>query len=194
MPRVDTMASRFPVIAAVLMLAVCAPAQAGFTMFRGALTIRPAKGQIDLQTGSATIKVRRWDLQLSPASNGIVPDSEPVIIRFDQEQFLLPAGQMKVSKNGKRFSYKSLTERGIRELRLTRNADGTYAVRFQVAGVNLSTLVIQDPPLAKCLGFDVSIGDDQGLSGVTFERQKAPPSRRLAITGFCSEVENWPWA
>jgi hypothetical protein len=65
-------------------------------------------------------------------------------------------------------------------------------VIFKIVGADLSGLIIGDPPL--CLPFAVIIGNDDGFSGVSFDRPKPYPSRLLTIPGFCTSETEWPWA
>ncbi|HXJ32682.1 MAG TPA: hypothetical protein VMS22_01465 [Candidatus Eisenbacteria bacterium] len=159
----------------------------------GRLVIRPGKGRVDPNTGSAMLSVRRWDFTLSPTTDGISPATEPVIIAIAEETFRIPAGMLKESKSGKRFSYKSRTDRGVRSFRLILNQDGTYRVRFALAGVDFSRLLLLDRPVIECMPFAVIVGNDDGFSGVKVELLKPAPSARLTIPGFCTDVPGWPW-
>jgi hypothetical protein len=76
------------------------------SLTHGQLSIpRAARGTIDLDSGNATFKVKNWGLVLDKASNGVNPADEPFTIGIAEERFLIPAGQLKASKNGKRFRY-----------------------------------------------------------------------------------------
>jgi hypothetical protein len=154
--------------------------------------VRAGKGQINLDSGQASFKVRGWEILPSSDSNGIDPATEPVVIGIAEEQFLLPAGELKGSRNGKRFVYKSKRDRGIQFLKLVRTPSGTIKVTLKLVGVDLSSLVVSDPPL--CLSMAVIIGDDDGFSGVSFDRPKPFPSKLLTIPGFCTTNSEWPWA
>ena len=107
-----------------------------------------------------------------------------------EERFVIPAGQLKTSRNGKRFRYKTRTDRGVESLTLVRTPTGSFTVSLKVAGVDLS--VVTDPPV--CLSFAVIIGDDDGFSGVTFDLPKPFPSKLLTLPGFCTDNTSWPWA
>lgn len=166
----------------------------GQSLTHGQLSIpRAARGTIDLDSGNATFKVKNWGLVLDKASNGVNPAEEPFAIGIAEERFLIPAGQVKASKNGKRFRYldKSV-DRGIQQLKIVMTATGAIKVSFKVVGADMSGLLIGDPPL--CLPFAVIIGDDDGFSGVSFDRPRPYPSRLLTIPGSCKDTTEWPWA
>ena len=186
---------RFVVLVLAVAAAVGAPTLAsGQALTHGQLSVaRAARGTIDLDSGNATFKVKNWAIVLASGSNGVNPADEPFTIGVAEERFLIPAGQLKASKNGKRFSYRDKSvDRGIQELKLVRTADGPSKVSFKVVGADLSGLIIGDPPL--CLPFAVIIGDDDGFSGVSFDRPKPYPSRLLTIPGSCKDTTEWPWA
>jgi hypothetical protein len=180
--------------AALLAVAVLGgPAFAGGPVLHGKLRLdRPARGTIDLNTGQAAFTVKKWVFLPAADSDGIDPVTEQVTIGVADEKFVLPIGSMKVSRNGKKFSYRSPTDRGVQALKLVLDANGDYKVKLlKVAGVDLSTLVISDPPI--CLGVALIIGNDDGFSGVWFDRPKPFPSKLLALTGFCDATSDWPW-
>ena len=187
---------RFSILVlATIAYAVGAPSLVrGQSLTHGQLSIpRAARGTIDLDSGNATFKVKNWGLVLDKASNGVKPADEPFTIGIAEERFLIPAGQVKASKNGKRFRYldKSV-DRGIQQLKIVMTATGAIRVSFKVVGADLSGLIIGDPPL--CLPFAVIIGDDDGFSGVSFDRPRPYPSRLLTIPGSCKDTTEWPWA
>jgi hypothetical protein len=174
-------------------LVAASPAR-GQTLTHGQLSVaRAARGTIDLDSGNASFKVKNWGLILANESNGVNPASEPFTIGIAEDRILLPAGQLKASKNGKRFSYRDKTvDRGIQELKLVMTPGGPIKVSFKVVGIDMSGLLIGDPPL--CLPFAIIIGDDDGFSGVSFDRPKPYPSRLLTIPGSCKDETSWPWA
>jgi len=135
--------------------------------------------------------VRGWEFRLAAESDGIDPANELVTVGVSDEKFLIPVGSMKASRNGKRFVYRNKSGRGVELLKLVLTPLGTYKVTLRLAGVDLSTLVITDPPV--CLGFAVIVGDDDGFTGVSFDRPKPFPSKRLTLPGFCDETTDWPW-
>ena len=154
--------------------------------------VRAGRGQINLDSGQASFKVVGWEIIPPSNSNGIDPGTEPVTIAIgDQERFLIPAGEMKVLRKGKRFLYKAKSDRGVQLLKLAWTPAGTLKMTLKIAGVDLSPLVIADPPI--CLSMAIIIGDDDGFSGVSFDRPKPFPSRLLTIPGFCTP-QDWPWA
>jgi hypothetical protein len=180
-----------------MVCAVVAPSLArGQTtsLAHGQLSVaRAARGTINLDSGVAAFKVKNWGFVLASDSDGVNPANEPFTIAIgDTERILLPAGELRASKNRKRFTYNSKDDRGFQQVKLVRAPDGTIRVTFKLVGVNLSGLLIGDPPL--CLPFAVIIGNDDGFSGVSFDRPKPYPSRLLTIPGSCKDTQEWPWA
>jgi hypothetical protein len=161
-------------------------------VYHGYLTIRRAGGKIDPETGISSINIRRWSFLLTPNSNGMQPDVEPLIVAVGEtERLVLPAGSLKASKNGRKFTFsdKAIT-RGIRSMRLWRGKDPSlWQVRLQVVGIDLSALTINFPD---CLPMAVIVGDDDGFSGVEFSRVGGFTGKGVRIVGFCP-VEDWPW-
>ena len=153
---------------------------------------RAGKGQIDLTSGMATFSLKGWQLLPATGSDGIEPGTEPVSIGIAEEKFIIPAGQLKVSRRGTRFRYAAHDDRGVQRLTLVRLGDGSFKVSLRIAGVDLSTLIVTDPPA--CLPFAVIVGNDDGFTGVSFDRPKPFPSKLLTIPGFCDSTTNWPWA
>jgi hypothetical protein len=149
------------------------------------------RGTIDRSSGSASFKLTGLDLLPADDSDGINPATETVTIGISEERFLIPAGQLKVSRNGKRFRYKAKTDRGVQLLDMRKRPDGSFRVSLKLAGVDLSSLVVSQPPL--CLPFAVIIGNDDGFSGVSFDLPNPYPSPRLSIPGFCTDAASWPW-
>jgi hypothetical protein len=183
-------------LAVAMACAVFAPSMArGQTLAHGQLSVaRAARGTIDLNSGNATFKIKNWGLVLADDSNGVKPAEEPFTIAIGEaERILLPAGQLKASKNGKRFRYRDKSvSRGFQELTLVMTAGGPIKVSFKLVGIDMSGLLIGDPPL--CLPFAIILGDDDGFSGVSFDRPKPYPSRLLTIPGSCTNETTWPWA
>jgi hypothetical protein len=195
MRRVHAMTSR---LLAGLGLAVLVLATAAVTaaqespVFHGFLTIRRAAGTIDPTTGVSSVNIRRWSFLLTPNSNGMQPDVEPIIVAVgDAERLVLPAGSMAASKNGRKFTFQDKTiTRGIRAMRIWRGKDPTlWQVRVQLVGIDLSALTINYPD---CLPMAVIVGDDDGFSGVEFNRVGGFTGKGIRIVGFCP-VEDWPW-
>jgi len=181
-------------VLAVACALVAPPLARGQSLKHGQLSVaRAARGTIDLDSGNAAFKVKNWALVLASDSNGVNPADEAFTIGIAEERFLIPAGQLKASKNGKRFRYRDKTvDRGIQDLKIVMTASGPIRVSFKIVGADLSGLIIGDPPL--CLPFAVIIGDDDGFSGVSFDRPKPYPSRLLTIPGSCKDTAEWPWA
>jgi len=162
----------------------------------GVLDVRPARGTFDPEGGTATLKVGRWKLIITPDSNGIYPDQETVVIAIGEQSFSLPPGSLRASRNGKVFSYRapkgdaSPVPQPIRSLRIKRARDGSYAVRFSLVGIDLSQLILQDPV---CMPTAVLVGDDDGFTGVSYSRPTFE-SRRLKVPSDCDVGNDWPWA
>jgi hypothetical protein len=186
------LASMLRVVAVLLGLALAAPAPAVQINPGQLRVVRAGRGLINLDSGQASFRVVGWEIIPPSTSNGLDPGTEPVTIAIgDQERFLVPAGQMKVLRKGKRFLYKAKTDRGIQLLKLAWTPAGTLKMTLKISGVDLSRLVLSDAPV--CMSMAVIIGDDDGFSGVQFDRPKPFPSRLLTIPGFC-EPQDWPWA
>lgn len=153
---------------------------------------RPGRGKIDLTTGSATFRLNALDLLPSDQSDGINPGTETITIGISEERFLIPAGHLKVSRNGKRFRYKEpKADRGIQLFEMKKRPDQTFRVNLKLVGVDLSSLVTTNPPL--CLPFAIIVGNDDGFTGISFDLPNPYPSRRLSIPGFCTDEASWPW-
>ena len=181
------------VVAFALVCALDLPSAWAQSLTHGKLRVaRAAKGQINLTSGQAGFKIRNWEVLLADGSNGVNPADEPLTIGIAEERFLIPAGELRASRNGKRFRYKTVTDRGIQQLKLILTPQGPIKVTMKLAGVDLSSLIIGDPPL--CLPFAIIIGDDDGFSGVSFDRPRPYPSQLLTIPGFCTDNAEWPWA
>lgn len=178
---------------AVLVLSTASVASAQLpSEYHGFLTIRRAGGTIDPSTGVSSVNVKRWSFLLAPDSNGMEPDVEPIIVAVGEgERLVLPAGTMRASKNRRKFTYRDKTiTRGVRSMKLWRGKDpAIWQVRFQVVGIDLSTLTINFPD---CLPMAVIVGDDDGFSGVEFDRVGGFNGKGVRLVGFCA-VEDWPW-
>jgi hypothetical protein len=180
------------VVALLLGVVVAMPAHAVQINAGQLRVVRAGRGQINLDSGQASFRVVGWEIIPSSTSNGIDPGTEPLTIAIgDQERFLIPPGEMKVLRKGKRFLYKAKTDRGVQLLKLAWTPAGTLKMTLKIAGVDLSPLVNAEPPI--CLSMAVIIGDDDGFAGVSFDRPKPFPSRLLTIPGFCTP-QDWPWA
>lgn len=186
------------VFALVIGVAFLAPptvciAQNGGTapLYHGALEVRRSRGVIHPDTGSARMKVSGWVLRPRRDSNDIRPDAEALLIAVGEETFRLPAGSLKSSRRGKRFSYRAPKEalRGVRSLRMQRRDDGSYALTIRLFEIDLSRLIFAYPA---CVPMAIIVGDDDGFSGVTFNRAGFD-ARSLTVTGTCTPSENWAW-
>jgi hypothetical protein len=163
-------------------------------IYHGVLRINPAVATLDLSTGTATIKVRRWGLLLNPQeSNGIYPDQEPILLALGEaDRFYLAAGSLKPMRRGKGWTYRSdlkADDRGIKSLTIKRLPDGSYLVRFTLVGVDLSRLIFELEGV--CVSTAVIVGDDDGFTGINVTR-KNTRTRRVLIPDEC-EPQEWPW-
>ncbi len=181
-------------LVATLLLAIAPSAWAiGEPIFNGFLTIRPAGGIIDSETGQGSLNVKRWSWLLTPDSNGIAPDLEPVIVAIGEtERIVLPAGLVKASKNGRKFTYRDKeVRRGLRSLRIWRGKDpSVWQVKLQLVGIDLSRLTLEFP---LCSPMAIIVGDDDGFSGVEFDRPDGFTGKRVRVVGFCDTGGEWPW-
>lgn len=180
--------------AAVVLVGVDARAQA--PLYHGALTIRPAQGGIDKANGIGSLTVNNWDLLLSPNSNGIAPDREPVIVAMGEtERLVIPAGEVRASRNGKVFTFRSpKVPRGIRFFQMRKlkddgGAQARYRVRFSLVGIDLSSLLIEFP---LCKSLAVIVGDDDGFEGVDLDRPGGFSRSKVRVLGAC-QAQEWPW-
>lgn len=180
------------VLAALVLMAASA-AHAQTQIDAGQLRInRAGRGTINLDSGQASFKVVGWEIVPPSDTKGMDPATQPVTIAIgDGERFLIPSGTIKVLAKGKRYLYKAKTDRGVQLLKLAWTPAKTLKMTLKIAGVDLSQVVIADPPV--CVSMAVIIGDEDGFSGVSFDRPKPFPSRLLTIPGFCTP-QDWPWA
>jgi hypothetical protein len=179
-----------------LLTGVAAPAGAIAPVFHGALGIKPALGGFAKNTGVASLRVKNWNLVLTPNSNGIYPTQEGVIIAIGTtEQLVVPASLIHASRNGRQFTFRDpKTARGVRmfQLRQYSNCPGKacYHVAFTLVGIDLSTLVLSYP---FCSPLAILVGDDDGFSGVQFDRPGGFNGSRVKIDGTCNSGSGWPW-
>lgn len=167
-------------------------------VFHGVLSVKGGAGRLDQTAGIGSLRVKKWVFNLSLDSDGIAPASEPIVVGIgDNDQLVIPAGQMKASRNGRRFTYRNPgIPRGVRALTMKRLQDAPdgsmrYAVALSVAGADLSKLVTNSP---SCVPLAVIVGDDDGFSGVDIERPRIlTGGGRLRVLGACSDVGDWPW-
>ena len=162
-------------------------------VFHGILGVGPARGSIDRHTGTGVITVHGWPFSLNPDSNGMQADREAILIALGDDSFVVPAGSLHSSHNGRTFTYRgphSRGWRGVRSLQLhhdPRNA--FFTVAFTVSGVDLSQLNQEDP---LCRPLAVIVGDDDGFSGVVLTSPSFA-SRHVSIPRACDTGNSWPW-
>jgi hypothetical protein len=166
-------------------------------VYHGVLGVRPTTGAFDKNVGIASLRVRSWILGLAANSNGIAPDKEAIIIAVgDTEKLVVPAGQVKASKNGKTFVYRiPKVTRGVRLLKIRRlknDGDGTarYSFTFSLVNIDLSFMVDQYP---LCTPMAIIVGDDDGFSGIELDRPGGFTRSRVRVDGACINVADWPW-
>jgi len=146
--------------------------------------------------GVASLRVKNWNLVLTPQSNGIYPTQEGVIIAIGStEQLVIPASLIHASRNGRRFTFSDpKTSRGVRTFQLRQYSNclgkACYHVAFTLVGIDLSTLVLSYP---FCSPMAVIVGDDDGFSGVQFDRPGGFSGSRVKIDGICTPSNGWPW-
>jgi hypothetical protein len=190
---------RFVAVAALAAAVVFAGAPAyaqGAPVYHGALTIRPARGGIDKSTGIGSLRVNNWDLLLVSDSNGIAPDREPIMIAIGEtERLVIPAGQVRASRNGKKFTFRNPeVPRGVRffqmrQLKDSGGAQARYRVRFSLVGIDLSGLLIEFPV---CKSLAVIVGDDDGFEGIDLDRPGGFSRSKVRVLGAC-QAQEWPW-
>jgi hypothetical protein len=183
---------RFTLVVALLVWAT--PLLAGPPVYHGILGVRPAGGGIDRDTGVIGLNVAKWNFRLDPGSDGLFPADEPVVIALGEtEQFLLPAGSLVPNAKGTRFTYRNpdrKVARGIRLFQVWQLKDGTWNVKFKIAGLQASRLTFEFPV---CESMAVIIGDDDGFTGVELTRPGGLSGKRVKLRGACDDVEGWPW-
>ena len=147
------------------------------------------------QDGMAEVAVKRWALVLSPTSNGVFPDQEPIVIAIGDDNFRLEPGTLRRKKNTFRYRApkKPKLVRGVRSITIKLRGDGSYSVDFRVRGIQLFDLSRRAP---LCLPTAFIIGDDDGFIGVTYDSPGSPPlvSRRVIVAESTCPAEEWPWA
>ena len=191
MPRVTWM--RIGVLATLLGVAVAATSHAQVQTFEGVLRVtKSGKGLIEQEgaargRGSFTI----GGLELIPADNsdGFSLADEPIVIQVGSEQFLIPAGVVKVSKNEKRVKFRDKTAtNGIRSATFVRTSAGIYRAKLSIVGLDLDVLITNRERLPLCAWLGIRVGNDEMLQGVSFDIPKLPPSKRLTLPGFCTDI------
>jgi hypothetical protein len=159
------------------------PAAAIDADFTGTLAVRPARGTLDLATGAGGLEVKRWRFTPAPASDGMDPVTEPIVLSLAADEVTLAAGLVWEVEPGRRWAFRDdAVTRGLTRVKLKRRADGVWLVSFRAAGIDLTRLVNQYP-LCEALAF--AIGNDEGVSGVDLDRPRGAASPRLKLRGFC---------
>ena len=163
-------------------------------VYHGVLEVEHASGSIARPSGMASVHVPGWPFQLDPEqSNGIFPATEAVEVAIGTDsRFVLAAGSLKASRNGRKFTFRQKLRKGvagIRMIQIVRQPDQTYTVRFAVSGVDLQGLQREDPV---CMPVAVIVGDDDGFQGVFFSSPTFT-SHRLRTVGKCDATGDWPW-
>jgi hypothetical protein len=163
-------------------------------VYHGQLIVRKAKGTIR-KTGDANMQILDWTFKPYRNSNGIYPDQEPIVVAIQDESFRLEAGSLKPSKGGTLFKYKARGRarraRGIIGARFERLADGSYDVSLTLHNIDLSILNRQTP--TDCMPMAILVGDDDGFSGVVFDRPLGFRSRTIDVLEPCDTGTDWPW-
>lgn len=163
-------------------------------VYHGCLEVRAAGGPFDRVTGDARLRVPRWRFILTPDSNGIFPAAEQILIAIGENQAAIDPGAMRVSRNGKVFTYRGpedAPQPAIRRLRIKERKDGSYGVRFTLTGLRFQDLVTSDP---LCLPGAIIVGDDDFFAGIKLVRPGSfLRSKRFAIPSDCEIGSDWPW-
>ena len=169
-------------------------ASAAIPRFHGRLRLARGAGRLDRQSGAARFTVRHWRMVLADGSNGIFPGEEPVVIAFGTDQFRLEPGALSAGRRGRfRFRAPKVPDaRGILALDLRRLAATVYDVSFTVADVQLFPLTENAPV---CMPAAVIVGDDDGFSGVDFDRPGFPErlTSRVVVRRRPCDATAWPW-
>ena len=164
-------------------LGTARPAAAVDVDFEATLAVRPARGTLDVATGAGALVVKRWRLTPAPASDGIDPTTEAIVLSLAGDEVALPVGAVRMTAPGRGYAFRDDTvARGLTRVKLKRRSDGVWLVSFRAAGLDLTPLVHQYP---QCLALGFAIGNDQGASGVDLDRPRGADSARLQLRGFC---------
>lgn len=75
----------------------------------GTLVVRPAVGRIDRGAGLGSFTIKGWTRALAGQSNGVCPDSEPVLITLGtgQQSWRLEPGMLKASRHGRAWTFRN---------------------------------------------------------------------------------------
>jgi len=110
-------------------------------------------------------------------------------VKVGSEQFLIPVGVVKVSKNEHRVKFRDKTAtNGIRSAVFVLGKDGLYRGKITMVGLDLDVLITNREQLPLCAWFGVRVGNDEMLQGLSFDIPKLPPSKRMTLPGFCTDI------
>jgi hypothetical protein len=170
-------------------------ASAAIPVFHGSLVLARGVGSFEQQSGAARFTVRHWRMTLADGSNGVFPSEEPIVIAVGADQFRLEPGALVADRRGRRFRHrvaKGAAARGILRLDIRERSATEYDLTFTLADVQLFPLT-QSAPV--CMPLAVIVGDDDGFSGVDFDRPGFPArvTRRLTVRREPCAAETWPW-
>lgn len=175
----------------VWLLGLAVPAAAVDSVYQATLTIRPARGRLEVASGYGQIDVKRWRLMQGVPSDGMDPAHEEIVVSVGSDVFVLDPATLVGSRGGRRLSFRDdATTRGIARLRMNRRHDGSWMLAFRLVGVDLLRLVTQYPV---CEVLAVAIGNDEGVSGIDLDRPRGAGSDRIKVRGACP-VEPCPTA
>jgi hypothetical protein len=162
-------------------------------IYHGVLQLPVAgRGVRDLETHMGRLQVQHWDFFVSPDSNGIFPDQEPVYVAVDRQTFEVPPGQIRKRRRGRLFIYRArrpLPEFGLRYFRLAERQPGIWAVAFRVRGLDVTPL---SGDVDACLAAAVIIGDDDAFSGIKL-RERGLDAKTFVVPLPCDPNGSWPW-
>jgi phosphatidylglycerol:prolipoprotein diacylglycerol transferase len=167
----------------VCLLGASLPAAAVDAVYQATLTIRPARGLLDVASGYGDLDVKRWRLMQGVPSDGVDPAHEEIAVSVASDVFVLHPEVLVSSRRGRRLSFRDdATTRGIARLRMDRRRNGSWMLSFRVVGVDMLRLVTQYP---LCEVLAVAIGNDEGVSGIDLDRPRGVASDRIKVRGTC---------
>ena len=164
-------------------------------IFHGQLGFTPARGRIDRNRSRgylATLAVRQWALIPESNSNGISPGTETILVAVGEKSWTLDSTRLFESKRGGTWTYKRKGKPpsdGIQSMRIRRESDGSFSLRFVVAGIDGTPLDTGDPI---CVPFAFIIGDDDAFTGINLSSPTFS-SRKLRVPDLC-DADSWVWA
>ncbi len=152
----------------------------------------PADGLRYHPADTGRVTVRGWRFFVSPDSDGIFPDREPIVVAIGAQTFFVPAGQMRARAHGRIFVFRAgrtTPPGGVRYLRLARIQSGLFDVRMRVREIDLRALR-NDVEL--CMPGAVIVGDDDAFSGIQL-RTPGFEAKTFTIDRPCDPKGSWPW-